>query len=190
VTTPGNEQLLFSALVGATESEIYRYLLASDTTEAITNTTDRLELLPLTDNARVAWQDHVSGSNPLFSATLSDLSTVTQLSGTMTTVRLRDGLLAWHEGGGDTAVKVNDGSSTTILATFFISTLFAVADGDVIFGEESGNVIDGQRQGKLYVWNSSSGSRLMLDAIPKDVQLDDKIAFVQSSALVYRVELP
>jgi hypothetical protein len=190
VTTPGAEQLVFWANTGSVGSgsagpfDIFRYDLTSGVTQRITDGSTRYRYLE-TDNQRIAWRrsDTTAIGRELIVASLADPSAHTTLSTSMSTYHLRDGLIAWFEsnGNGTAVLKVNDGTTTTVISSVARSAPF-VADGRITFMEI----------GHTYVWTPGTGRQLLMNNEPTYPLLhDDGIGFFLSAAQsLYRIELP
>jgi hypothetical protein len=188
VTTPGAEQLVFWANTGTVGSagplDIFRYDLASGVTQRITNGGTRYRYLE-TDNQRIAWRrsDTSSLGRALIVAAVADPTAYTTLSTAMSVYHLRDGLLAWIEpdGNGTAVLKVNDGTTTTVITSVARSAPF-VADGRITYMEI----------GHTYVWKPDTGRQLLLETeLTYAPQHDDGIAyFLSNGQSLYRMELP
>jgi hypothetical protein len=137
-----------------------------------------------TDNTRVAWRrsDTSSLGRDLIVAPLANPTAFTTLSTAMSVYHLSDGLLTWIEpnGNGTSVLKVNDGTSTTVITSVATSAP-VVADGRITFTEN----------GQTYVWNSDNTRQVLLNTAPTYAPVhDDGIAFFVSSGSLYRIELP
>jgi hypothetical protein len=190
VTTPGAEQLLFWADTPYSGSgsgaplDIFRYDLASGLTQRITTGGTRYRYLE-TDNQRIAWRrsDTSSMGRDLIVAPVADPTAYTTLSTSMSVYQLRDGLLAWIEpdGNGTAVLKVNDGTTTTVISSVARSAPF-VADGRITFMEI----------GHTYLWKSDTGRQPLLDTeLMSPPQHDDGIGyFISNEQSLYRIVLP
>jgi hypothetical protein len=189
VTTPGAEQLVYPGSTGTSSNPIYdlfRYDLTSQTTEMLTGGDGNYGLVQ-TDNARLIW---IKKGPPVFLsagellvAPLANPTapTVLSLTAYVGEFALRDGLVAWREGSRN--VRVNDGATTTLVATNN-AWLLDVADGRV-------TLVEG---GALKVWTSGGGTQTLLTRWPTTSVHDDGILFIgtgySSSKSVYRIVLP
>jgi len=193
IATAGAEQLLYSAHVSGVGSgerfNIFLYDFASATTQKLT--VDALYRDVQTDNVRLAW-----GRMPHFNASLSQTQLVVAslanptaqatISTAASEFTLRDGLLAWMERNSDgtAELKVDDGISTTEITPSATSAM-VVADGRLTF----------QENGKVYVWQSGTAKRVVLNSLPSQALLhDDGVGFFTRggtpSHTLYRIQLP
>lgn len=119
-----------------------------------------------TDGQRIAWQRNPSSASidPPYSLMVANLASDTQateLSATMQSFMMGDGLLAWREGSGtNSTLKVNDGQATTVLSQTAGSSLVGVGGGAVVYGSSN----------KLWLWTPAAGIRSLL-AAPAGVQI-------------------
>jgi hypothetical protein len=186
VSTPGAQQLFFSARTGDSIYDVFRYDLSTGITDLITGG-DGLQLRIWTDNTRLVWvkgpSSNWSEEGQLIVAPVANPSAATVLSPTTRSgFRLRDGLAAWANLA--SAVSVNDGTNTTVIAPSAASMHF-VSDGRVTFLENS----------RFMVWTSGGGKQLLLNAVPTSLGFhDDGIAFIgtgaSSTMQLYRIVLP
>jgi hypothetical protein len=191
IATPGAEQLIFSATETVSGSTgpfgLFRYELASGVTYPVIGSATTNHRYVATDDARIAWrrsENFTMGRN-LMVAPVANTSANETLSTAMSAFHLRDGLLGWIEPNGDgtSVLKVNDGTSTTVITSSATSAPY-VSDGRITFTEN----------GRTYVWKSDTGPVLLLDTRPLYTpQHDDGVAFFLNgtpSTTLYRILLP
>lgn len=186
VTTPGNEQLLFSA------TNIFRYTLADGATEQLT-AGDATHSDVKTDNTRLAWakndQPGTGVPTAIAVAPVANPTATTEYPTRKNSFDLEDGVLAWAEGPWvpgypPYTIKVDDGTVTAISSS--ASEGPHASAGRVVFTES----------GKVYVWSRTGGKQVLLDAMPPwTIRVKDGWAFFmlgsdEDNYVAYRVQLP
>lgn len=190
ITTPGAEQLVFSAMMGPTGGtgpyNLFRYELATGQTHPVISSADAHHRWVETDNAHIAWRRSTTsglGRN-LMVAPVTNPTASQTLSTTMSVFDLIDGLLTWIEPNGDgtSVLKVYDGATTTVITSSATSAP-VLSDGAITFTEG----------GRTHVWRTT-GRQVLLNTRPLYApRHDDGIAFFLSgtpATTLYRVVLP
>lgn len=196
VTTPGAEQLFFWAIISgsgsAAQSEIFRYDLASATTHAVTTGGGLKHRYIETDNQRIAWRTHLgNGVFRIFTAPVANPTDITTVSSTAAWFTLRDGQLAWTESNGDgtSVLKVNDGTTTTMISSAISSTDSVLPPACVSLGQ-----ITFAENGTVQMWDSIRGKQTLLKTLPTYGLIHDAdVAFYATgteSLSLYRLDLP
>lgn len=181
VTTPGAEQFFFTGFSGATDrNDVFRYDLQTQTTDMLTAGEAQHTYLQ-TDNTRLAVLRGLWGSYELFTAPVTNATTLTSLGPILNVVpKLRDGLVVYNAASG---IKANDGTTTMDVGS--AGTVYSVADGRVLFNESPP---------KLLTWSAAGGKQMLLNTLPISALHDGNSAFITTgtsdSMLLYRITLP
>jgi len=166
--TPAGAQLFFWALTSgsgsASVSEIYRFDITTRTTHAVTTGGGLKHRYVETDNQRVAWRTHLgNGVFRVFVAPVTNPTDITTVTSTASWFTLKDGQLVWTESNGDgtSVLKVDDGTTTTVVSAEVSTPNVAFAPASASIGQ-----ITFIENGALRMWDSVRGKRLILNTVP------------------------